>query len=65
VPGDLLKPTPVGALLRDAQQFPYLAACLRDFNESESQFKEDSELDSAYESVKLILRKNAGIGGRR
>ncbi|GAA1778513.1 hypothetical protein GCM10009681_56720 [Luedemannella helvata] len=61
---DLLKWTSVGELLRDARQFPSLAACLQDFDEGEIQFMEDSELDSAYESVKRILQKNAGVESR-
>jgi hypothetical protein len=65
LPGHLLGPAGVGVLLRDAQQFPSLAACLQDFDTSDSKFREGSELDSAYESVKFILRKNAGIGRRR
>jgi hypothetical protein len=62
--GDLLKPMSVGDLLRDAQEFPSLAACLQDFNQVEIQFNEDSELDSAYEGVKTILRRNAGVDRR-
>ncbi|MCP3785261.1 hypothetical protein NLX85_18000 [Micromonospora sp. A3M-1-15] len=65
LPTDLLQPMCVGNLLRDAQEFPALAACLNDFNDSEIQFKEDSDLDSAYESLKLHLQRVAGVDRRR
>ena len=64
LPAELLRQTGVAALLADAQRFPSLAACLQDFDSSDSQFMEDSELDDAYESVKRILRRNAGISRR-
>ncbi len=65
LPTDLLQPTCVGNLLRDAKNFPALAACLDDFNDSEIQFKEDSDLDRAYESLKLLLQRTAGVDRRR
>jgi hypothetical protein len=37
-----------------------LAACLQDFDTHEGEFMQASEIDRAYESVKAILRSNAG-----
>ncbi|MGW5581061.1 hypothetical protein [Micromonospora chokoriensis] len=62
---NILQPMRVADILRDTEQFPELAACLDDFNASEIQFKEDSEFDSAYESLKLLLQKTAGVNRRR
>lgn len=61
LPDRLLRPSSVGRLLRNAQEFPALAALVRDFNEQEIQFEPDSEIDRAYEGVKAELRKNARI----
>ncbi|MEV4825736.1 hypothetical protein [Micromonospora sp. NPDC049274] len=65
LPADLLQPMLVGQILRDAEQFPELAARLEDFNVSNVQFKEESELDSAYESLKLLLQRTAGVDRHR
>lgn len=61
LPDRLFRPSSVGRLLRNAQEFPALAAILRDFDEREIQFQPDSEIDRAYEGVKAELRKNARI----
>jgi hypothetical protein len=58
---ELLKPASVATLILDPKEFPALAACQLDFDGTKIQFKEHSELDSAYERVKGILRKNAGV----
>lgn len=58
--GQLFRPMGVSKLLRDEDEFPALAAFLRDFDETESEFWARSEIDKAYEEVKSILRKNAG-----
>jgi hypothetical protein len=34
---------------------------LRDFDDSESGFRQGSEIDDAYESAKSTLRRNAGM----
>jgi hypothetical protein len=60
LPAELLLPSSVGQVVRQPAQFPALAACLQDFEPREGEFTPASEIDSAYESVKTILRRNAG-----
>lgn len=63
--GQLDWPMGVSELLRDANEFPALAAFFRDFDETEGEFQERSEIDRAYEEVKSALRRNAGARGPR
>ena len=65
LPGQLFRPMDVSKLLRDEDEFPALAAFLRDFDDSESEFRAGSEIDNAYEEVKSSLRRNAGARGPR
>lgn len=65
LPVQLCTPMGVGRLLQDEKEFPALAAFLRDFDVSESAFRQGTEIDDAYERVKAILRKNAGVRARR
>lgn len=60
LPAELLQPSGVGHILVEPTEFPALAACLQDFEPSEGEFTPASEIDSAYQSVKAILRSNAG-----
>jgi hypothetical protein len=64
VPDEFLQPLGVGRLLRDAAKLPALATFLTDFDRAEGEFKTTSEIDDAYESLKAILRKHAGIAKR-
>jgi hypothetical protein len=63
--GRVFQPTGVSKLLRDEKEFPALAALMRDLDHSESGFREQSEIDKAYEKVKSGLRRNAGARGPR
>jgi hypothetical protein len=60
LPAELLRPSGVSHILMEPTEFPALAACLQDFEPSEGEFTPASEIDSAYESVKAILRRHAG-----
>ena len=62
---ELLRPSGVGQMLAEPAEFPALAACLKDFEPSEGEFTQASEIDDAYESVKAILRTNAGASSFR
>ena len=63
--GQLVRPTGVSRLLRAEDEFPSLAAFLRDFDDSEGEFRVRSEIDKAYEEVKSILRRHGGARGPR
>jgi hypothetical protein len=60
LPAELLRPSGVGHILMEPTEFSALAACLQDFEPREGEFTQASEIDNAYESVKAILRSNAG-----
>lgn len=64
-PAELFAPRGVSRFLADEKAFPSLAALRKDFDEAESQFREDSEIDDAYEGVKGALRRHAGGRARR
>ncbi|MEU7906307.1 hypothetical protein [Actinoplanes sp. NPDC049118] len=64
-PEQLFRLMGVSKLLQDEDEFPALAAFLRDFDDNESEFRPQSEIDEAYEDVKAILRSNAGARGTR
>ncbi|MFI2278475.1 hypothetical protein ACH45F_39580 [Catenuloplanes sp. NPDC020197] len=56
----MFRPMGVSKILRDEDEFPALAAFLRDFDDTEGEFRPQSEIDKAYEDVKVILRRNSG-----
>ncbi|WP_250003616.1 hypothetical protein [Actinoplanes sp. M2I2] len=61
LPKELLRPSGVGEIVMNPAEFPALTACLQDFEPREGEFRQASEIDRAYESVKANLRSNAGV----